>query len=219
MMVDKGMGLDRGDRTGGCDHLVLGTSLPWLLAPRACTTSRRGTRRCARGRGDGRAARVGEKIRQALDLEHWAAFQDSFRRLCRLADDVASGRRGDPPGDDRGAVGRRPPRLPERAHVGDGATSRVYQAVCSPFRNPLDRRERRIIRFGWSRPAKWLARALSRSARVEAAPIAWSAVHKAPWFDNQVATLRFEGRQAVLRLERTKPGQAGLECVFEHALA
>ena len=37
----------RAASSGDYDHLLIGTSLPWLLPPR-CTTSRRGTRRCAR---------------------------------------------------------------------------------------------------------------------------------------------------------------------------
>ncbi|UGS35472.1 hypothetical protein DSM104329_01860 [Capillimicrobium parvum] len=204
--------------TGGCDHLVLGTSLPWLLASGMHELEAWNEAVCD-GAWGRRAARVGEKIRQALDLEHWAAFQSSFRRMCRLADDVAWGRRGAAPATIVALSGDVHHAYLSELHVGDGATSRVYQAVCSPFRNPLDERERRMIRFGWSRPAQWLGRALSRSAGVEAAPFAWSPVHDAPWFDNQVATLRFEGRQAHFRLERTRPGQAGLECVFEHALA
>jgi hypothetical protein len=30
-------------------------------------------------------------------------------------------------------------------------------------------------------------------------------VHEEPWFDNQVATLRLEGRQARLKFEKTSP--------------
>ncbi len=43
------------------------------------------------------AARIGEKIRRAVDLEHWAAFQDSFHRLVRTHGELASDRRGHPP--------------------------------------------------------------------------------------------------------------------------
>ena len=43
------------------------------------------------------AARVGEKIRQALDLEHWAAFQGCFAGCAVLLEDVAAGRRGPAP--------------------------------------------------------------------------------------------------------------------------
>ena len=50
---------------------------------RACTTSRHGTRRSPAAHGGVAAARVAERMRQGLDLEHWAAFDRSFRRLPR----------------------------------------------------------------------------------------------------------------------------------------
>ena len=43
------------------------------------------------------AARFAESIRQAVDLEHWAAFRASLERLCRVLGEVA-----------RRATGRRP---------------------------------------------------------------------------------------------------------------
>src|SRR5437764_178730 len=43
------------------------------------------------------AARIGEKVRRVIDLEHWAAFQDSFHRLVHTLQELASGRRGRPP--------------------------------------------------------------------------------------------------------------------------
>ena len=36
-------------------------------------------------------------MRQALDLEHWAAFGHCVDRLCVLLEDVAAGRRGPAP--------------------------------------------------------------------------------------------------------------------------
>src|SRR3712207_8073487 len=35
-----------------------------------------------------RAARWSERVRRGLDLEHWAAFEDSFHRMARLLEDV-----------------------------------------------------------------------------------------------------------------------------------
>ena len=80
---------------GDFDHLLLGTSLPFLLTP-GCTTWRRGTRRSATAPGGGRAARVGEQIRQAVDLEHWAAFGSSLDRI-HAHGRARSGRRSAPP--------------------------------------------------------------------------------------------------------------------------
>ena len=98
-------------------------------------------------------ARLGEKIRQGLDLEHWGAFQHSFRQLTGLFADVGAGKRGAPPatiitlgGDIHHAylaeVGFR---------RGSGVQSAVWQAVCSPYRNPLDKRERRMAQLADTR--------------------------------------------------------------------
>ena len=96
------------------------------------------------GAWGGLAARLGEKIRQGLDLEHWGAFQHSFRQLADLMAEVAAGERGAPPatiltlgGDIHHAY------VAEVAfHRDRGVRSPVWQAVCSPYRNPLDGRER-----------------------------------------------------------------------------
>ena len=49
---------------------------------------------------------------------------------------------------------------------GNGGRSPVYQAVCSPLRNPLNSHERRAIRIGMSRGAERVGRALARAAGV-----------------------------------------------------
>ena len=41
--------------------------------------------------------RLGEKLRQAVDLEHWGAFQNSFRQVAAMATEVADGKRGPAP--------------------------------------------------------------------------------------------------------------------------
>ena len=84
--------------------------------------------------------------------------------------------------------------------------SAVYQAVCSPVRNPLSRRERTMLKAGHR--SVLLRRALRRIAHlvgVQDPEAGWRLVQQ-PTFDNQIATLRFDGRQASLRIERTTPG-------------
>jgi hypothetical protein len=203
--------------TGGYDHLLLGTSLPWLLE-RGMHELEAFDEAVAEGAWGRRAARVGEKVRQALDLEHWAAFQDSFQRLARHVRAVATGAHGAAPetivalsGDVHHAY------LMEVEGLGDGS-SRVYQATCSPFRNPLDTRERRMIRLAGSPLARVLMTGLARAARAPKPPLTWKRVGGGPWFDNQVVTLRFEGRRATMRLERTSPDRPGLECVLDREL-
>jgi PhoD-like phosphatase len=189
------------------NHLLLGTSLPWLMAPAMHWLEAWNEAVCG-GAWGAAAARVGERIRQGLDLEHWAAFQRSFADLEKLVESVGSGERGEPPativtlsGDVHHAylmeVGFRPEA---------GVRSSVYQAVCSPFRNPLDRHERATIRLGATRPMEVIARAVGRAAGVRDPDIRWRlAGGQRPWFDNQVGTLELEGRRARLFVEKTVP--------------
>ena len=82
------------------------------------------------------------------------------------------------------------------------ARSAIYQAVCSPFRNPLDRHERVIARLGSSSTLAPLARRLARRAGVREAPIRWR-LTASPTFDNQFGTLELHDRHARVRIERT----------------
>jgi len=98
----------------------------------------------------------------------------------------------------------------------------VFQAVCSPYRNPLAKRERQAIRLGQSRPFGAAMRALAASAGVDEPSVRWRMVGDGPWFDNQVATLRIDGRAIEMRLEkavRVDAERARLEQVLAHRLA
>ena len=97
----------------------------------------------------------------------------------------------------------------------------VWQAVCSPFRNPLDEREKRAIRIAKSTPGRLAARGLARLAGVRRPSIDWHIDERGPWFDNQIATITIDGRRAKLVLEKTVPDgdELTLERVFEHDLA
>ncbi len=75
-----------------------------------------------------------------------------------------------------------------------------------------------MIRLAGSRLSTLVNGALARASRVPPAPIRWQRVGGGPWFDNQVVTLRFTGRRATMRLERTSPDTPGLECVLEREL-
>jgi hypothetical protein len=107
---------------------------------------------------------------------------------------------------------------------GTGMRSRVFQAVCSPFRNPLGSNERRMMRTAATRAGMIVSRLLARTARVAPPSVRWRYVHDKPWFDNQVATLVLEGRRATFALDKSEPppgedGRLKLERVFERALA
>lgn len=209
---------------GDCDHLLIGTSLPLLLAPGLHHVEAWNEAVCD-GAWGRLASRVGETIRQAADLEHWSAFHASFEAMCELLREVGAGRRGAPPasivvlsGDVHHAylaeVGFR---------RGSGVVSHVWQATCSPFRNPLSANERRAIRFAFSRVGEAIGRVLARSAGVADPPVRWRFQDGDPRFDNQVATLELDGRRARMVLERSVMGDRGpahplLERLVEHDL-
>ena len=209
--------------TGGFDHLLIATSVPWLLAPAMHHLEAWNEAVCG-GAWGGQAAQIGEKIRQAVDLEHWPAFQESFERLARIQRAVGAGERGAAPativtlsGDVHHAY------LSEVAFPRDaGVLSAVYQAVCSPMRNPLDASERRAIKSMFTRPVLAVTRALSRAAGGEDPSVRWRPVGGGPWFDNQVATLQIDGRQMSFSIERARrsdDGEPVVECVQENTLS
>jgi hypothetical protein len=81
---------------GDVDHLLIGTSLPVLLAPALHHTEALGEA-LAEGRFGRLAGRFGEWLRQTADFEHWAAFQDGFVSLARMTVEAGSGLRGRAP--------------------------------------------------------------------------------------------------------------------------
>jgi hypothetical protein len=205
------------------DHLVLGTSDPYLLS-RTFHNLESWNEKVCDGAWGGTAARWAEKMRQALDFDHWAAFEDSFLRLTRLIEEVASGARGPAPasigvlsGDVHHAY------LAEIGfRRGTGVESVVYQAVCSPYRNALDARERRAIELARTRPIEELTLKLARSVGVTDPGIRWRFA-EGPFYDNQVATLELDGRSASMKLHKVPRDPDGrderLELLFERTIS
>ena len=206
--------------TGNVDHLVVADTLPVMLPPPMQDVEAWNEAVC-NGAWGGMAARLGEKIRQGLDLEHWGAFQHSFRQLTGLMADVGAGERGAPPasivtigGDVHHAYLAEVEFGRER-----GVDSPVWQLVCSPYRNPLDRRERRAAQLANTRGAGVVGKLLARWAGVPDSGVRWRLVEE-PTFDNQIGTLTFDGRHARVRLEKATPGDPPtLETSLEHDLA
>jgi PhoD-like phosphatase len=208
--------------SGDFDHLLIGTTVPYLLSPAFHYLEAWNERLCD-GDGDGLVAKASEKLRRALDFDHWAAFQYSFHRMRELLEEVGSGKRGKPPasivilsGDVHHAY------LFDIAFRKDaGVESRVVQAVCSPYRNPLDDKERRVVRAGFSRSAEVLARGLARSTGTPDPGIRWRCL-EGPYFDNQVGTVRLDGRSSIVRLDKTVAGEedeTSLEKTYERRIA
>jgi hypothetical protein len=209
--------------TGDFDHLLIGTSLPWLLG-RGMHYVEAWSEAVAGGAWGPLAAKGAESLRQTGDMEHWAAFQDSFARLTELFREVGRGERGEAPasivtmsGDVHHAY------LFEVGYPrGTEMRSGVWQAVCSPYRNPLGKNERRSIRIGMSRGFERVTRVLARLAGVRDPGIGWRSIGDGPWFDNQFATLVIDGRSIEMLLDKAVPvdeKRASIERVLEHRLA
>jgi hypothetical protein len=206
---------------GEFDHLLIATTVPFLLSPGFDRLEAWNERLCD-GAWGGLLARASEKFRRTVDFDHWGSFQFSFQRLRQLLEEVGSGQRGKAPatitvlsGDVHHAylaeMGFRP-----EAEV----HSAVTQAVCSPYRNPLDEKERRVVRAGFSRPFIAFARGLARLAGAPEPGMGWRTV-EGPYFDNQVATIHLDGRHASIRLDKTVAGEEderALEKTFERRL-
>jgi len=185
--------------TGDCDHLLVGTSLPFLL-PMGLHHLEAWNEALCGGAWGPRVAAGAERMRQGVDLEHWAAFQSSFQDVARAVRDVATGGRGRAPATVCFLSGDVHHSYLAEADLGPpvAGRSRLLQAVCSPIRNPLPQ----VIRFATAASAYGLAWPMgllaARSAHVADPPFRWS-VTEGPWFDNALATLRIAGRRARLR--------------------
>lgn len=182
---------------GDFDHLVVGSSLPWLLPPgihhmEAWNERLAGSKRPW-------VASFAERQRRTFDLEHWAAFQRSFDSLAQLFAEVGSAGAASISvlsGDvhhsyvARAAFRRRQVAAP------------VHQLTCSPVHNQIESVMRPVLRLGWWRGPTAAARALARSARVAAPAVRWKKL-AGPYFGNAVSTLVHEGRAARVLIEGT----------------
>jgi hypothetical protein len=202
------------DGPGSYDHLLVGTSLPWLLPHLVHDVEAWSSAVCRGDRGT-RWARVGERLRQAADLEHWSAFPSSFAALADLFAEVGSGP-GAPAtvlvlsGDVHHAY------VAESHWPDGGPDARVLQLTCSPVHNSVPLSIRVGFRFGWSAVARALGRRVARHAGCPPPPVHWRK-DGGPWFGNQLMTLTLRGRSARLRLEQARAG-GGLTTVEESDL-
>jgi len=209
---------------GAFDHLLIGTSLPFLLAPGLHYLEAWNEAVC-NGAWGHPAALLGEKLRQAIDLEHWAAFGTSLEHVGRIVRDVGTGALGPAPASIVGLSGD-----VHHAYLaevgfprGTGMRSAVYQATCSPFRNPLTPNQQRVIRFWFSWTGQVLGGLLARGSGVPRPPTRFRLAHESPMFENQLGTLELEGRRGRLRLERAishrrDPAAERLLPLFDHPL-
>ena len=75
---------------GQFDHLILASTLPVFMTHGIHHLQALSEAVCD-GAWGARPARVGERVRRSLDLEHWPAFQGSFRTLVELLREISRG--------------------------------------------------------------------------------------------------------------------------------
>jgi hypothetical protein len=225
VMIDSRCGriLDEGERSmisraeldwiatqvdGDYQHLLVGTSLPWLLARALHDIESWNEALCAGARGP-RVARWSEKLRRAADLEHWAAFRRSFDALADLLGAVGRGERA-------GAGGQAPATIcvlsgdvhhayVAQAHYASPMTSKVYQLTCSPLHNYVPAAMKVTFRLAWSRLAERTTRALlGLVTKVPPMSLHWTR-ESGPYFGDEIMTATFDGRTASVLLEQAGP--------------
>ncbi|MDI3405883.1 alkaline phosphatase D family protein [Streptomyces cavernicola] len=203
------------DAPGSYDHLLIGTSLPWLL-PHLVHDAEGWNAALARGERGPRWARFAEDLRRRSDLEHWPAFPESFAQLTDLIAEAGSG--PDAPasvcvlsGDVHHAYVAEPtwPR-------GEGPQPdvRVLQLTCSPMHNSIHPAIRLGFRFGWSRAGRALGRRFARHGRTAPAKVDWRRTG-GPWFGNHLMTLTLRGRSGELALDRARATGGGTAARLE----
>ena len=188
--------------TADVDHLLIGTSLPFLLL-HGIHHFEGWDEAVAEGAWGEWGKRLGEKVRLAVDLEHWAAFRRSFDAMVDLVASVAG--RPSPPASIVWLSGDVHCSYLARAHVEgvDHDRTAIHQLTMSPFRNPLNvpiqvanrLLERRTI----VRALSWVA----RRAGVRDPGISWQ-VGDGPWFSNGVMTLDIDGRRLTAEVEHAR---------------
>jgi hypothetical protein len=210
---------------GDWEHVVLATSVPPLL-PRGIHTLEAWDEKIRGGAWGRRAAGFGERLRQAVDLEHWPAFGESFAKLERLLTELATGRcstHGQPPvsvtiisGDVHhsylAAVD-----FPHRAVRAAGAagatrTSAVYEAVCSPFHQAMPPKMRIAQRLASTKVSGLIGTAAATLAGAHVPNLKWR-ITEGPWFDNMIATLTYQGPKAIIRFDQAVNDPAGSPCL------
>lgn len=190
-------------------HLLIGTSLPFLMMPGLHHLEgwNEATAQGAKGR---RYAKLGEKLRLALDLEHWAAFRRSFDAMVHLATEVAHGKQ--PPSSVLWLSGDVHCSYLAEARVDgvDHRTTALHQLTMSPFRNPLNQPIRVVNRLVKRPSMVRLLRGFARRAGVGDPAIRWS-VPDGPWFDNGVMTLVLDGSGAVVEVDHACVDDSGAQ--------
>jgi hypothetical protein len=181
------------------DHLVLASTLPWLMVPGVHHLD--GWDEAISEGAWGRPGKwLGERVRQALDLEHWAAFRESFDETVALLTAVVEA--GSPPATVLmlgGDVHCNYTAAAKLTAVDHPATT-IHQLTMSPFRNDIPRVGKLANTLLNRKTFTALVHRIARWAKVPDVAMTWHIDH-GPWFDNGVMTIEFDHRSARLRLD------------------
>jgi hypothetical protein len=206
---------------GSFDHLVVVTTLPAFAPPGIHHLEAWSEAICDRCWGSV-AARLGERLRRAVDLEHWAAFQRSFEQLVDLLRTISRGLGGEPPATITILSGDVHTTYLAEVDLGQRAgSSRVFQVVCSPFRNPLKTVPRRVVKVTGSRRSAAVFSRLARLCGVPPPSAAWKYVARRT-YENSIGELQLDGSSASVTIyEARASGEAGasLERLHTHQLS
>ena len=158
---------------GEFDHLVIASTLPVFLPTgiHHLAVVERGAVRGPLGRSRCEPERTAAPRGRPRAL---GGLQPIVRAAVRLVADARARHRGGPAARlDPAARRRRAPELGQRSRAPAGSRCRVHQLVCSPYRNPLSPKERRIVAITGSRFGGRIFGALARLAGVPAPSASW----------------------------------------------
>lgn len=172
-------------------RLLLASTLPFLLAP-GLHHLEGWDEAISSGAWGPRGARIGEKIRQGMDLEHWASFRRSFDDVTDLLAEVVGGE--DPPASILLLSGDVHCSYLAEAHLlaVDHPGTAIRQLTMSPFRNPVPRHIQWANHLLDKRWMTTLLHKLARSAGVRDVAADWRIAH-GPWFGNGAMTVTLSG--------------------------
>ncbi len=188
-----------GQDAAAADHVLVGSSLPWLL-PSAIHDLQ--TVNAAAARRDGVRGRLAETVRQTADLEHWAAFRSSFDRLGAVLQRIATGPFA--PATVSVLSGDVHHSYAARVRFDTPTDAVVHQLVCSPVHHSAPWYMKVAFQVSWLRPVARALRAIARHSGVPDPSVAWERV-AGPMFGNSLASLVLDGRRAELTVERALP--------------
>jgi hypothetical protein len=182
------------------DHLMLASSVPWLMPPAIGDLEAVNERNADRS---GLRGGIAEKTRRAVDFDHWPAFNKSFVRLAELVARVARCHNGPTTvsvlsGDVHHSYAAR---AKWAGDSGQSAGATVHQLVCSPVHNYVPLFIKPVFTLGWTRPAAKFARWWARLHGVPPLQLSWANTY-GPLFGNTIATLQVHGRSAEVLFEQ-----------------